>query len=667
MAPHVLARPFIILIVLLAFVILTKASIYCLGPVGLLSFFVFFYLKFTTGARFYWLFGIPLVIALLIIRVRVHEDNFHYRPVNKSLILEDEFATVIRTDKRNENLKLEIEFKVHNRNCRALVSYSNHLSNPELLQGLSLKVCASLYEVEDSPELEKFDYSEYLLHNHILYRGKIRSINFIDTLPKNYIIHLSSACNLFLQKIIGKNISCNETSGLLIAILLGDKSLVSEKINQQFLSTGTAHILAVSGMHIGILYALLKWCFAIPLFHKTIPTKLKSPFILALIWCFAFITGLGPSILRSAVMFSLLEIGLNLKRVTDSINILCSTGFLMLYVNPCMIYDVGFQLSFFAVLSIFLFHPLIKRHFSSSNFFFNYFLEISQVCLAVQLLVTPISLYHFQSFPTYFLFSNIIWMPLSAIIMFLGIALLLFCWSSQLGLWIGTLCHYAMKFGLLIFDLIEKLPFYQLNDLILSPLQTSLLLLSILFIYGWIQCHQKSYLFISLVTTIATTITPLSTKWSQNQNLIILYKSPFQPILDVCFESKIFSFLSLSSTIQKKTYFQSQHPILPITYFVDTSSQNKFIISPNKIFPVSEKLPIMAIDSLNYSIPEYDFLFIKAAVFSQEDLSRVKLDQIIVLPGASFKIKKYYEEISENVDFPIKITDFRTQSINLSK
>lgn len=143
----------------------------------------------------------------------------------------------------------------------------------------------------------------------------------------------------------GKNLA------IALALILGDKSLIDSEITASFTNTGAMHVLAVSGLHIGIIMQILMVVFS--QFPRFI-SKRKAIFtVVVLMWFYAFITGLSPSVLRAVFMFSVLVVAQLMGKNYSAINTLFFTGFVLIFINPFTLFDIGFQLSFLAMLGIF--------------------------------------------------------------------------------------------------------------------------------------------------------------------------------------------------------------------------------------------------------------------------------------------------------------------------
>lgn len=232
-----------------------------------------------------------------------------------------------------------------------------------------------------------------------------------------YTDKLREYCSRALRENFG-----GQEGAVLSAIVLGDKSMLSDETRNSFMNTGAMHVLAVSGLHIGlILYLLL---FVTERFSKFISRKSALIAILVFLWIYALVTGMSPSVIRAVFMFSMLSISQLVSRDYDPINILFFTAFCLLIYDPLYIYDIGFQLSYLAMLGIFLFYEKIDKLVVVKNSILNKIWQGTAIGLAAQIMTTPLSLYYFHQFPNYFILSNLGLMATSGLILGLGIAVL---------------------------------------------------------------------------------------------------------------------------------------------------------------------------------------------------------------------------------------------------
>jgi competence protein ComEC len=296
-------------------------------------------------------------------------------------------------------------------------------SEYQLMKGDHLLVASQIEPIKNKGNPGEFDAEKY-------WRGKgIRFLSFVNEHQYRLLDHeepqffeqYTDQIRTYCKKVLDDNFSGQE-GAVLSAIVLGDKSMLSTETRNSFMNTGAMHVLAVSGLHIGlILYLLL---FVTERFSRFVSRKTALICILLFLWIYAAVTGMSPSVIRAVFMFSMLSLSQLLSRDYNPINILFFTAFCLLVYDPLYIYDIGFQLSYLAMLGIFLFYEKIENSFSIKNSLLKKIWQGTAIGLAAQIMTTPLSLYYFHQFPNYFILSNLGLMATSGLILGLGIAVI---------------------------------------------------------------------------------------------------------------------------------------------------------------------------------------------------------------------------------------------------
>ena len=224
-----------------------------------------------------------------------------------------------------------------------------------------------------------------------------------------------------LVQILRQNLQQEGQFDIAAAMVLGYRNEMDFEIRKQFIHSGLMHILAVSGLHIGIIYSLVFLLLKRIRSSKTWAVLLKTLAILMAIWAFVLLAGAPPSAVRAGFIFSIIQLGKLLRRDAPIYNSLAAAAFCLLVFNPNWIKDIGFQLSFLAVYGIIYFQPSIQSILSLPGKLFHYCWEITSVSLAAQLTTTPISLFYFHQFPIYFWLSGLFGLPLAPVILTSGV------------------------------------------------------------------------------------------------------------------------------------------------------------------------------------------------------------------------------------------------------
>ncbi len=294
-----------------------------------------------------------------------------------------------------------------------------------------------------------FDYASYLLSKGITATAYVGSENW-KVLSHNRKFSIKSLTEVSRNKLLEIYHTLNlgkDEFAVLAALTLGYKDAIDPDLREDFSHSGAMHILAVSGLHVGVIYLILNFIFSL-VFKSSRWNFLRTFLIVCLLWVYAFITGLPPSVIRSATMFSLVAIGSSLERKSQIYNTISVSAFIILLQNPNYLFDVGFQLSYCAVLSIVYFQPQIAKWIYVKNKFLRAVWDLTAVSLAAQLGTLPLALYYFHQFPNYFLLTNYIAIPLATFIIYVAVLFLSFCWLS----WLAWIPAFVLKWLLWILN-----------------------------------------------------------------------------------------------------------------------------------------------------------------------------------------------------------------------
>ena len=226
-----------------------------------------------------------------------------------------------------------------------------------------------------------------------------------------------------VQRIISPD-DDSDAQAVLAAMVLGDKSVLSKELRTTYSATGASHILALSGLHLGIIYLLLT---RLTLGRRRLWLT-QVPVVLG-IWTFALITGLSTSVVRAAMMISLYAVFSLGGRRQSPLGVLSFTAIIMLLFNSDSLYDIGFQLSFMAMLGILIFVPLFERMVSirwlMEHRVVKWLMAMMTMSVAAQLTTAPLVAYHFGRFSTYFLLTNLLAIPIATLILYVAVATLI--------------------------------------------------------------------------------------------------------------------------------------------------------------------------------------------------------------------------------------------------
>ncbi|MBA4301348.1 MAG: competence protein ComEC [Cyclobacterium sp.] len=457
--------------------------------------------------------------------------------------------------------------------------------------------------VEKSPEKipspifpNEFDYSGFLARKGIHFRQFIgEKFVIFDSSEVDHPKYWLSNFRKELVGIVQTKVPDPESQQIAAALLLGQKENLDKEIKNAYAETGTMHILAVSGLHVGIIYAILLF----PLKGLRLRSKQKKGYLFAviiLIWTYAVLTGFSPSVVRAATMFSLFTVGQMRERKPSSFNILAFSAMIMIVINPDVIFEVGFQLSYVAVAGILLIQPLIARFWIPPNMVLEYFWQLTAVSIAAQLATFPLSVYYFHIFPSYFLIANLVIIPLSFLVMQFGIPFLVFSWVPFLGAFLGWVVSGLIGVQNWITRAIQLFPGGNLERLTIT-FAGMLLVWSILIIWAnWELGNRRKLVYSSICLFLIWSGDRLVREWNQSAQEMLLFSDGKGTLMDLKIGSKNFSWnenfpteqISFSIDPNRIAFQRPQLPESTVAY--KTDSVLTFPIWDFSYNPTSQKI-----------------------------------------------------------------------------
>lgn len=378
---------------------------------------------------------------------------------------------------------------------KLLIALKLDTLNPiELNYGDELMIASENLLVEPPYNPAEFNFKAWLAAKNIYHQTFINQRNIIKLHRANGNKLLKYAIEVRQRQvaIYRKLIHNEEAFAVASTLILGYRADLSQETLAAYSKTGTIHALSVSGMHVGIIYIFLNWALFF-LNGKRILRIIKLLFICTLIWYYALLTGFSPSVLRSAIMLSVYIFAKTFNRTSNNYNILAFTAFCLLAYNPFLIWDVGFQLSFLAVIGLIYLQPKIYKWLYVKNKWLDKLWSTVALSLAAQIATFPLSIYYFHQFPMYFVFSNLfILLPLTAM-MYLGIMILMLklYFLAPLFEWIITFTNNGLKW-------MAELPFSGITSIWLNQWQLILLSFTLMIFTFALVKKQKGLFMLSL-------------------------------------------------------------------------------------------------------------------------------------------------------------------------
>lgn len=416
-----------------------------------------------------------------------------------------------------------------------LVYFKKDSTAPAVEYGTRLLIRKPLQLITNSGNPGSFDYKRYAAFQDIHYQAylTIHDYRVLAGLKKNLLTGSLIQSRNYILSILRKRIPGRKESGVAEALLIGYRNDLDKELVQSYSNTGVVHIIAISGLHLGMIYGLL--VFVLKPLRKRIWIRWAGPLlILIVLWGFSLLAGAVASVLRSAVMFSFIVIGESLSRRTNIYNTLAASAFCLLLYDPHYFWDVGFQLSYAAVLSIVLFMKPVYKQLYFTNKILNTIWQLNSVTIAAQVLTLPLILYYFHQFPNLFLFTNFVAVPLSGFILYGELLLMVFAKITFLNSYIGKLISFLITEMNGVIERTDSLPFAVTDHIQVSLLQTIILFLAIGYLAWWLMLKKVRGLITGLVFITGFVFPDSLTSIRQRQqHKLIVYNIPNHTAIDV--------------------------------------------------------------------------------------------------------------------------------------
>jgi competence protein ComEC len=431
-----------------------------------------------------------VVMNLAFVMTGISLTNWHFHSHFETDSLESRHDWLVRVaaepTPRERSVKVEAEVLQNADgmpvNGKILLYLQPTATTENLRYGDQLFVHTDLTRIAPPCNPDAFDNQRYMRRRGIYYSGFVRdgAWECVGHRPANQLKSLAQqARNRLTYTYIHAGMSGDELD-ILKAILLGDDDTLDPELKASYSSAGVSHILCVSGMHVGIIFMIVNFLLK-PLDLFRTSRIVKTMLVMLVVWLYAHITGLAPSVTRSATMFTFVAIGQLLQRNTNVFHSLFASAFILLVVNPLLLFEVGFQLSYLAVAGIVLFQPKLSAIYHCRTRIGNYLWELLTVSVAAQLGTSPISIYYFAQFPNYFMLSNLGVIALSFAVIITGVALLPISFIPLISKHLTWLLTAEIKAMNTIITFIEKLPHSVTENIDYHILQ-------VLLLYGVIGC-----------------------------------------------------------------------------------------------------------------------------------------------------------------------------------
>lgn len=379
----------------------------------------------------------------------------------------------------------------------------------------------------------EFNYAAYLANQGIFHTIYLSQDDFrvLSTGKGNPLKSFALNTRTGFLNLLAENGLKGKELSVAAALLAGFDDQLDADQRREYAGAGVIHILCVSGLHVGVLFLLAEFAFSF-LRRRKYLAVFKPVMIILVIWIYALITGMAPPVLRASLMFTLIIIGKAAQRQSNTFNTLALAAFILLILDPRLLFNVGFQLSFSAVAGIVAFQPSIRKLWKPVNPVIRYMWDLVTVSLAAQVFTAPLAVGYFHQFPDYFIISNLIAIPLSGIIIYTGLLMLFTSFIPFAGHIISLILIYELKLLNASVSYIEHLPGAVWDNIHLPGFGVILVIISMVSLFYWIASSRKVLLYVFLASVLFLVLGGVMRSYEiSRQQMIVFHKVNRHPVI----------------------------------------------------------------------------------------------------------------------------------------
>lgn len=486
------------------------------------------------------LFGLVSYAALFVLGAWLYQ--FH-QPVNHP----SHYSFIQTESTPLLELKIKSQLKpdlYHNKYIASTKTFNGQTATGDFLVLVVIDSLLEKYQVDDLllvktpiqavPVVKnphQFDYGAYLKQLGIYNQLRISSSEVLKQAKGSVTLRgiAGSVRNRINKQLITNGFSGNALT-LINALLLGQRQDLSPEIYADFAAAGAVHILAVSGLHVGIVMLFFQFLFK-PVERLHYGKSIKVMLVVACLWGFALIAGLSPSVLRAVLMFSFLTYAMEATRETSTFNTMLASAFVLLVIDPNLVFHIGFQMSYLAVFAIIWINPLLQRYYSPKYYIDRKIWETITVTTAAQTGVAVLSIYYFNHFPGLFFITNLVILPFLGIVLGTGILLIIGSQFTSIPKLIVDAYSSLLEYKITFIKWVAKQDTFYFDGLSLSiPEVIALYLVIVGFILVFQRTNYNRIVFFLVSVVFLQTVFIYEAYRSSSQELVIFHKSRFSII-----------------------------------------------------------------------------------------------------------------------------------------
>ncbi len=388
---------------------------------------------------------------------------------------------------------------------KILLYFRKSSFNTPFSYGDHLVINGSPQELKPPMNPGEFNYKQFLSFRNIFHQDFVNDPkDVIETgnHPPNLIYKTAYRIRESAKEILNRHLPEPRQRAVAYALLLGVTDALDNELSHAYAAAGAMHVLAVSGLHVGIIYGLI--LLLLRRLTRTTGGKWVLAFLsIVVLWMYAVITGLSPSVLRAVTMFSFIALARPMEHRTNIYNILAASAFLLLAFNPFLIMSVGFQLSYMAVLGIVFLYPLLYYSWDAPGWLGDKIWQITCVSIAAQTGTFVLGLLYFHQFPVYFLVSNLFVIPGATLILISGLVLFISSGLPLVADFIGFVLRMLISTLNTVVTTVERFPLALIEPVYISTLQSWMILILVLSLMLFFMKKNLKWLAVMCLSAFA--------------------------------------------------------------------------------------------------------------------------------------------------------------------
>lgn len=633
-----------------------KIALICLIAIGAIIPFLFS-TRWLATILFLPVFLLAGYVTTVLHTDRLYDDHYSKFSLNDEAYFLGELSSDVIPRTKSYKAEMSISAMINGDDTTTLngillVYFQKDTVASELGYGDQVILKGRLNEIVSPQNPKEFNYKRYMGFHQVTHQIYTPTEDWIKLEEGTGLVRYIKDLQHDVLSILTQQGINDRELAILSALLVGYKHHLSVDQVNAFASAGAMHVLAVSGLHVGIIFLIISSLLK-PIEKVKYGIYIKGVLVLLTLWMYAAITGLSPSVTRAATMFSFVIAAQQFKRHTNIFNTLATSATALLIINPFLIVEVGFQLSYLAVLGIVVLQPHIYGLWETENWLLEKLWAITSVSVAAQVATFPLGLLYFHQFPNYFLLSNLVVIPAATAILPIGIALIVLNWVPILNTILGTVLYYLVHWLDMFIQWVEVLPGALILGIDISIFETyfiyMIIMTSVVFLIG----RRYKWLVAFLVSFISIeTLNIIESFQQKHQQMLVIYKVKGHEAMSMIsgHQQRFVADEELTTDFDKMRFHIHHH-----WWSLDLDEPTWTEFNPGFYFVNEKSLLVMGDETkVPKAAPELDLLYLteRTSDHPKSILESINVKEVILSCNLDWKTRSYWQQLLKEKSIP---------------